>query len=145
MNTFGLALKNLKGSSVRSLIVFLSVLTVAILFASTTLIVKGSQDSLQAGLQRLGADVMVVPEGAQDKVESALLMGKPTNVWMSADYLQKIAGIYGVGKVSPQIYLQSLYAASCCSVSETFLVVYRPGYRFHGHSLAGEESEASSG
>ncbi len=130
MNTFELALKNLKGNSVRSLIVFLSVLVMAILFASTTLIVTGSRNSLQAGLERLGADVMVVPEGAQDKVESALLMGKPTNVWMSADYLKKISSIYGVGKVSPQIYLQSLYAASCCSVSETFLVVFDPDTDF---------------
>ena len=29
-------------------------------------------------------------------------------------------------QVSPQIYLQSLYGASCCALSETFLVVFDP-------------------
>ncbi len=130
MNTFKLALRNIKGNHVRSLIVFLCVLGVTLLFSSTALIVEGSQNSLQAGIERLGADIMVVPEGAADRVETALLIGRPTQVWMSADYLQKISGIYGVAKVSPQMYLQSLYGASCCSVSEMFLVVFDPNTDF---------------
>ena len=53
-------------------------------------------------------------------------MGKPPSVWMPAENLKKIAAAPGVEKVSPQIFLTSLYGASCCAVSEMFMVVYDP-------------------
>ena len=130
MSIFGLALRGIRGNGVRSLIIFLCVLVVVAFFASTSLIIRGAQNSLNTGLQRLGADIIVVPDGAQSRVESALLMGKPTQVWMSGDYLQKVAAIPGVASVSPQVYLQSLYSASCCAVSEMFIVVYDPSTDF---------------
>ena len=99
---------------------------VAAFLLSTTLIIKGAEYSLDAGISRLGADILVVPSGAEQKVETALLMGKPTSVWMPQENLAKLAAIPGVEKVSPQIYLASLYGASCCAVSEMFMVVYDP-------------------
>lgn len=130
MSIIGLALRNIKGNGVRSLIIFLCVLGVAAFFVSTTLVVRGAQNSLSKGLERLGANIVVVPVGAETKMESALLMGKPTQLWMSSDYLNKIANIPGVAAASPQIYLQSLYGASCCAVSEMFLVVFDPATDF---------------
>ena len=130
MNNLRLVFCNIRGNSVRSLIIFLCILGIAGYFISTTLIVRGFQVSLQRGIERLGADILVVPESAADRVESALLVGKPTQVWMSEDYVQKIANVRGVEKVSPQIYLHSLYDAACCSMSETFLVVFDPDTDF---------------
>lgn len=130
MSLFGLSIRSIKGNGLRSLVIFLCVLGITSFFVATTLIVRGAQNSLQQGLQRLGADILVVPEGAQEKVETALLMGKPTNVWMSTDFIQKVQNERGVASVSPQIYLQSLYGAACCSVSEMFLVVYDPATDF---------------
>ncbi|MDD4858581.1 MAG: ABC transporter permease [Dehalococcoidales bacterium] len=130
MSIFGLAIRNIKGSAARSLTIFLCVLGIASFFVCTTLVVQGAQNSLEKGIQRLGADILVVPEGAEQKVETALLMGKPTQVWMSTDYLKKVSAVPGVARVSPQIYLQSLYGASCCAVNEMFLVVYDPATDF---------------
>lgn len=130
MSIFGLAFRGIRGNGVRSLIIFLCVLAVVAFFVSTSLIIRGAQNSLNTGLERLGADIIVVPDGAQNKVETALLMGKPTQVWMSTDYLQKVSAIPGVASVSPQVYLQSLYGASCCAVSEMFIVVYDPATDF---------------
>lgn len=126
MNLFRFTLRNIAGNGTRSLTVFLCVLGVAVFFSTTILIVKGAENSLQRGLERLGADILVVPEGAEQKIETALLMGKPTEIWMSADYIEKVRAIPGVAAVSPQVYLQSLYGASCCAVSEMFLVVFDP-------------------
>lgn len=126
MSIFGLALRNIRGSSFRSLVVFLCVMGVAGFLVSTTLIIRGAEHSLNVGIQRLGADIVVVPEGAQAKVETALLMGKPTDVWMPKQKLDDIARVQNVGAVSPQIYLKSLYGAACCAVWEMFLVVYDP-------------------
>jgi putative ABC transport system permease protein len=126
MKLVKLAFKNIWGSGFRSTAIFLCVMGVAAFLLSTMLIINGSQNSLNSGIKRLGADIVVVPAGAQDKVETALLMGQPTNVWMPADNLVTISAIPGVEAVSPQVYLTSLYGAACCAVSEMFMVVYDP-------------------
>ena len=130
MSLLRLALNNIRGSAFRSAVIFLSVLGVASFLLGTTLVISGAQNSLNVGIARLGADILVVPEGAETKVETALLMGKPTNVWMPESKIDEIAAVPGVEAVSPQIYLQSLYGAPCCSVSEMFLVVYDPATDF---------------
>ncbi len=130
MQVFSLALKNIRGSGFRSLAVFLAVMAVAGFLLATTLIIRGSQYSLDSGLNRLGADIVVVPSGTEDKVETALLMGKPTNVWMPAQNVQGVQAVPGVQSVSAQVFLASLYGASCCAVSEMFMVVYDPSTDF---------------
>jgi putative ABC transport system permease protein len=126
MELIRLALKNISGARFRSAAIFLCVMGLASFLLTTTLIIKGSQNSLNAGIQRLGADIIVVPAGAEGTAETALLMGKPTGVWMPTAKMQEIAAIPGVQKVSPQIYLASIYGAPCCSAAEMFLVVYNP-------------------
>jgi putative ABC transport system permease protein len=121
-----IALKNIRGNTVKSLTIFLCVLWVAAFFVATTLIVGGAQSSLESGLERLGADILVLPEGAQNTIESALLMGTPVKLWMPEENLGRITQVQGVVKASPQIYLQSLFGAHCCAVSEMFMVVFDP-------------------
>ena len=75
MNVISLALRNIRGSTFRSAVVFLCVMGVAGFLVATTLIIKGAENSLNVGIER--------PEGAETRVETALLMGKPTKVWMS--------------------------------------------------------------
>ncbi len=73
---YRLATKNIAGSSFRSAVVLLCALVVTGLAVSTLLIVRGAQQSLQLAMDRLGADIIVVPEGAETKVESALSDGR---------------------------------------------------------------------
>jgi putative ABC transport system permease protein len=130
MSFINLIFKNIKGNAMRSLLAFLCVLGVSAFFMSTMVVSRGTQESMQKGLERMGADIIVVPYGAQTDIETALLMGKPSHIWMPVSDLNKVGGMDGVAEVSPQIYLQSLFQASCCSVSETFLVVYDPNTDF---------------
>ena len=69
---------------------------------------------------------MVVPQGAEAKVEAALLLGTPTTAWMPAEKLGKLGNTPGVAVVSPQLYLASLSSAPCCSASEMFVVALDP-------------------
>ena len=126
MNLTRLVLRNIGGSAFRSGIVFLCALIVASLALSTVLIVRGADDSLRLALKRLGADIVIVPEGSEAKVGTALLMGVPTKTWMPLDSLDKIARAPGVAAVSPQLYLASLANASCCSASNMFMVAFDP-------------------
>ncbi|HTY81158.1 MAG TPA: FtsX-like permease family protein [Dehalococcoidales bacterium] len=130
MSLIGLVSKNIRSNLLRSLLAFLCVFGVSAFFMATMVISRGTHDSMEKGLQRLGADIMVVPYGAQTDIETALLMGKPSHIFMPESVLSKIAALNGVAAISPQIYLQSLFQASCCSLSETFLVVYDPATDF---------------
>jgi putative ABC transport system permease protein len=126
LNILRIVITNIKGTGFRSFSIFMSVMCLSIFLFTTTLLINGAQHSLNVGINRLGADILVVPVGAESRVESALLIGKPTNVWMPKSMMSKVAAVPGVGQVTPQIYLQSLFGAACCSVSEMFLMVYDP-------------------
>jgi putative ABC transport system permease protein len=121
-----LAFRNLAGNAFRSWTVFLCALVVAGLTLSATLILRGAESSLRLALQRLGADIVVVPQGAEANVETALLMGTPATAWMPAGNVRALAGTPGVTAASPQLYLASLSNASCCSASEMFVVALDP-------------------
>ena len=126
MNLGQLAWSNIRGSAFRSWVVFLCAMLVAGFSLATVLIIRGAEDSLRLALNRLGADIIVVPEGTETKVETALLMGKPVKAWMPQDNLEKISHVPGVAVASPQLYLSSLTNAACCAVSDMFMVAFDP-------------------
>jgi putative ABC transport system permease protein len=97
---------------------------------SATLVIRGADDSLRLALERLGADIIVIPEGHERRLESALLMGIPVHCWMPDIIVDEVAALPGVVAVSPQIYLSTLRGAICCSLPELFLIAYDPATDF---------------
>ena len=130
MNLTRLALRDISGNAFRSWIIVICAFLVGGLALATVLIGRGAGDSLRLTQQRLGADIVVVPEGSEQKVEGALLMGSPVKAWMPYGNVQKIAAVPGVQVASPQLYLESLSNASCCSVPDMFMVAYDPNTDF---------------
>lgn len=126
MKIWDLALKNIFGNASRNFSVLLCITGLSFSVLATAIIIKGNEFSLDSAVTRLGADIIVVPAGTESKVETAILTGKPAIAWMPESNLQEVAKTPGVGAVSPQIFLQTLYGASCCSASEMFLVVFDP-------------------
>jgi putative ABC transport system permease protein len=126
MSLMRLALRSLTGNAFRSWVVALSAFLIASFALATTLVIHGVENSLKLAIDRLGADIIVIPQDSESKVESALLMSTPTRVWMPENVVGKVAGIPGVAAVSPQLYLSSLHNASCCSASDMFLVAFDP-------------------
>jgi putative ABC transport system permease protein len=131
MSAFQLALKNISGNAFRNFVVALCATLVSAFVLFTTVIMRGAESSLRLTIDRLGADVIVVPLGSQDTVESALLMGVPARVWMpKKDNLEKIAAIPGVEIVTPQMFLVTLSNVACCAVSNMFMIAYDPATDF---------------
>ncbi len=54
---------------------------------------------------RLGADVMAVPAGHEAKIESVLLQGSPNPFYLPNNALDKLNGLDGIAKMSPQTYI----------------------------------------
>lgn len=108
-----LALKNLSKKTYRTAsLTFLVAISSSVLFAS--LILASSLKSGITGLRsRVGADLLVVPEGYERGAENVLLSGQPNYFYMDKSILETIRGIKGVEKASSQFYFTSL-SESCC-------------------------------
>jgi putative ABC transport system permease protein len=121
-----LAVRNVAGSSFRSWVVFFCAALMAGFVISSTLIIRGADTSLRLALARMGADIIVIPKGHEQRLESALLMGIPVHCWMPDTVTAEVGALPGVAAVSPQLYLSTLRGAVCCSVPEMFLIAYDP-------------------
>jgi putative ABC transport system permease protein len=133
MNDLRLITRNISDNPLRSWITALCTALVASLIIFSYLLVTGSQKSLTLVTQRLGADIAVIPSGNQILVEEALLMGNPISVWMPRSVVNEVANIAGVEVVSPQLFLSTMRGASCCTVSDMFMVAYDPATDFTVH------------
>ena len=126
MNPFLLAWRNANNNAFRSWTVFLCAALMAGLAVAATIVIGGAQRSLGLALERLGADIVVVPQGTEEGMENAFLMGVPARSWMPRDVADRVSGVPGVETVSPQFFLSTLRGATCCSVPEMFLIAYDP-------------------
>jgi putative ABC transport system permease protein len=124
-----LSWRQIVATPLQSGLVFTCTLLVSSLLLSTSLITRGAQESLQLVQSRLGADIVVVPEGVAEDVGTALLMGQPVESWMPAQNADQIAQIPGVERVSTQLYLSSLANAPCCS-AKMFVMAFDPATDF---------------
>jgi putative ABC transport system permease protein len=126
MSLLQLAWKNISGNQFRSWVVLLCALLVSAFALFSTLLLRGAAESLRLASDRLGADIVVVPAGAEADMEGALLMGVPAQFWMEEAIVARLANMPDVEAVSPQVYLSTLTGADCCSVPHMFMVAYDP-------------------
>ena len=110
-----LALSNLsrRASRTAGLIAFVSVLAF-ILFAGTVL-TQSMNGALASIGDRFGADLIVVPQGNDEKLKGILLQGSPSFFYLDRDILEAVKGVEGVAQATPQFFLTSV-GADCCSM-----------------------------
>ena len=133
MTIFQLAWKNISGNAFRNGVLLVCALLLSSFALFTTLVIRGAENSLRLTIDRLGADVIVVPKGSEAEMEGALLMGTPAKFWMPKSNVDKIAALESVEIASPQLYLATLSGASCCSFSDMFIIAYDPATDFTIH------------
>jgi len=81
---------------------------------SGTFLVKSLNEGLTSLSDRLGADIIVVPQGYDSKIEGALLRGEPNTFYFDIEAVDRIKRIEGVANASPQLFIATL-SAGCCS------------------------------
>lgn len=96
-----LALQNLGRRRARSFLLIAAVAVASgVVFTGATLM-RSIDRSMEIGFTRLGADMMVAPEGALTNITAALLTVEPTDLVLDADLFAK-AGIASVRRAAPQ-------------------------------------------
>ncbi len=129
MNLWRLISQSIRGRRLRSGLIIIFITLLAGLMLSSTLVLRGMESGLRTGMERLGADIIILPYHGWEPIvaKGALLTGEVVfGYWMRGDNLEKIARLEGVERVSPQIHLQSLTGTSLCSAKELYIVAFDP-------------------
>ena len=92
----------------------ISALLAAALFGGS-MIVLSLRSGLESLQQRLGADVIVVPDEAAGEIEGILLQGTPGYFYMDRSVAERVGETPGIEKKSSQYFLVSA-KADCCTV-----------------------------
>jgi putative ABC transport system permease protein len=90
MDLLYLARKRLFIEPFRTIAIISSIALISAFLFAGFISLKGIMRSVSIGFHRLGADIMVVPEGYEDKARAALISGKPSVFYMPSDTVERI-------------------------------------------------------
>lgn len=113
----------------RTVAVVLAVTLAAGILYAGALIGLGVRQALATGTARLGADLVVVPQGAVKGTHTALVVGEPVAFYMEGSVAERLAAMPGVAAASPQVYVETLASSACCT-GRLFLVGFDPATDF---------------
>jgi len=80
------------------------------------------QEGLTLSNERLGADIIVLPDKAKAGAYQTLFTGSPVNSYMPKAIVDQVAEMKGVAQASPQFFTQTL-TGGCCSYGEEIRLV----------------------
>lgn len=130
-----LAWRNLRMQKGQSIVmVLLLLILVATMFTSRVL-TQSMRGGLQRATDRVGADLIFVPQAYESNLRSALFLGEPSTISCDRSALPLVEKLPGVERCSPQLYIATL-PASCCSV-ETQIIAFDPKTDFVVQSWLG--------
>ncbi|MDR0629550.1 MAG: ABC transporter permease [Treponema sp.] len=124
LDTGTLSLENLKAKPVRTTCLVVVVAVLAFTLFGGSLLTLNLRQGLATMTKRFGADLMVVPQGAGEQAQSALLNGSVNYFYFDSRIADRITGTEGIVCASPQFFLASL-AAECCD-APVQLIAYDP-------------------
>jgi putative ABC transport system permease protein len=120
---FRLVARNLQNRPYRNMAMILSFAIIAGTLFSAQYLMGGAQQSLENGLNRMGADIMVVPSQYAASSQTVLLTGEPTTFFFSDNGFEQISRLPGVAKASPEIYVATLFGQACCSAAVQIIAI----------------------
>jgi putative ABC transport system permease protein len=115
LHFFQLVIRNIANRPYRNIATIFAIAIIAATLFSAQYLIGGAQESLDAGISRMGADILVVPEEYSSAAQTVILMGEPTTFFFKDSGFEQISQIPGVAKASPQIYIATLSGQACCS------------------------------
>ncbi|OPX65117.1 MULTISPECIES: FtsX-like permease family protein [unclassified Methanoregula] len=119
---FTLVRSNISNRPYRNIATIFAFACIAATLFSSQYLVDGAQESLDSGMSRMGADILVVPEEYAAVSQTIILNGQPSSFFFDETNLEKISRVSGVGKASPQIYIATLFA-SCCAAPVQMIAI----------------------
>jgi putative ABC transport system permease protein len=102
-----IALQNLARRKARSLLLAIAVAICSGAVFTGAVLMRSIESSMDVGFTRLGADLLVVPEGALTNITAALLTAEPTDLTLDSAIVDRIAGLKGIRRIAPQLVFRT--------------------------------------
>jgi len=102
-----LALQNLGRRKGRTCLLLAAVAICTGAVFTAAVLMKSIENSMDIGFTRLGADMLIVPEGTLTNITAALLTAEPTDLTFDRAMLDRLAGLKGVRRVAPQLIFRT--------------------------------------
>ena len=103
----------------------LLLIVIAFLLAGVALFGSGLAEATSGSAKRFGADLMVVPAGAETPLGAVLIGGVPLRLLLPDGAEASVAVTPGVRMTAPQYFLSSAQA-SCCEAGNMLLIGFDP-------------------
>jgi len=117
-----LLFRNLSNRPYRNIATIFAFAFIAATLFSSQYLIDGARASLNTGMSRMGADILVVPEEYAAAGQTIILNGQPSSFFFDGANLDKISRVPGVAQASPQIYIATLFA-SCCAAPVQMIAI----------------------
>lgn len=122
--SFGFGIRNIRKRPYRSFCLMLA----AVIGSYALFVGLSLKASLNNGIgrmqERMGADLMIVPESSEIEARNILLTGEPEFFYMDVSVAKAVADIEGVECATSQFYFTSL-SSDCCS-TRVQLIAFDP-------------------
>ncbi|MBR4875187.1 MAG: ABC transporter permease [Clostridia bacterium] len=115
LSTHRLSLLNLQRKPFRTAALMTVVALLSFVLFAGSVMTMSMENGIEGLEARLGADIVVVPEGYDKDLEGVMIQGEPTYFFMGKEVLDQVLSCEGVAKASAQFYLASLNAECCGS------------------------------
>lgn len=120
VSSFELAVKNVKRKPLRTIGLSLLVALLSFVLFGGTILSVSLNIGLDSVKNRLGADLMVVPLGYDEKTEGILIKGEPSYFYFDKSIEEKLKELEGVDVTSAQFFLTSTNQ-DCCDIPVQFI------------------------
>jgi putative ABC transport system permease protein len=102
-----IALQNLGRRKARTLLLAAAVAICSGAVFTGAVLMRSIEDSMDVGFTRLGADLLVVPEGTLTNITAALLTAEPTDLTLDSAIVDRIASLKGIRRAAPQLVFRT--------------------------------------
>jgi putative ABC transport system permease protein len=102
-----IALQNLARRKVRTLLLAAAVAICSGAVFTGVVLMPSIDSSMDVGFTRLGADLLIVPDGALTNITAALLTAEPTDLTLDAAIVDRIANLKGIRRAAPQLVFRT--------------------------------------
>jgi putative ABC transport system permease protein len=102
-----LALQNLGRRKARTLLLLAAVAICSGAVFTGAVLMRSIENSMDLGFTRLGADMLVIPDGTLTNITAALLTAEPTDLTLDTGIVDRLAGLKGVRRTAPQLIFRT--------------------------------------
>jgi putative ABC transport system permease protein len=102
-----MALQNLARRKTRTLMLAAAVAICSAAVFTGAVLMRSIEGSMDVGFTRLGADLLIVPDGVLTNITAALLTAEPTDLTFDATIVDRIASLKGVRRAAPQLVFRT--------------------------------------